>query len=81
MENLTWTIIFSVITFGHFYGFFRRSLLVRVIALYAHGIIWCFMIVLAALSGTSAPAVPMYTVLTLTSIVLAARLSREKDNE
>jgi hypothetical protein len=76
-----WTIVFSLISFCHFVGFFFKSLHVRIGAVYAHSFLWAFLTILAAYAKTGAPAVPRMIVFTLLSAILVVRLSSEKNND
>jgi len=73
-----WTVIFLSLSATHLTGFFLKSLRVRIIALYGYAFVWCFLAILAGLSGTYAPALPTLVVFTLFSLILIVRLSREE---
>lgn len=72
-----WSLIFGALTTAHFLSFFSKKLTSRYYVLVAHSLVWCFITILAAWSGTIAPVVPTLAIITLTSIFITVRIYRE----
>lgn len=78
-STLFWVIVFGVVTVVHVVGFVKGWMAARIIAMYAHAIIWLFMAILAFISRTTAPAVPTFLLYTAFSLIVIVRISREND--
>lgn len=73
-----WPYIFGSVVFVHFFSFFLADVFVRVIVSYIYAVLWCSLLLLVLYIGVAAPVAPMLLVLTLMSVVIGFRLSRER---
>lgn len=76
-----WASTFLILSAAHFAGFFARKTRVRAFICCGYALLWSFWMLIAVLSKTTAPAVPIFLVLTLFSIFIAVRLFRGKTND
>lgn len=77
-SELTWICIFAGCSLAHLGSFFSSNARLRCLIILIYAVIWTFLAILAFVAGTSAPAVPTFSVFSLASIYLAVRLWHEK---
>ena len=77
-SELFWVIVFAVLTVVHLAGFLTGRFAARIAAMYAHGIIWLFLAIMAGVSKTTAPVLPTFALYTIFSLLVIVRLLRER---
>lgn len=76
--DAVWQTVFVTMTLMHIAGFFLKNFSLRISACYMYAVVWGTLTVLAAISLTRAPAVPGLLPLSIFSIVMVLRLTREQ---
>jgi hypothetical protein len=79
-SDAIWITVFAGLSLAHLASFFLRAVFCRGVVVFLYAWVWCFLTIIAGLNGTTAPAIPTLSVLTLLSIFIAVRLFREKTN-
>jgi hypothetical protein len=79
-SDAVWITVFATLSLAHLASFFLRTVFFRGAVVFLYAWVWCFLAIIAGLNGTTAPAIPTLSVLTLLSIFIAVRLFREKAN-
>lgn len=81
LSRAAWTTAFLMSTVLHIASFFIKDTIGRGIAVSLYAIIWCFLMVLSALTGSIAPAVPTLLYATVIAVSVAIRLFKERFKE
>jgi hypothetical protein len=78
LSRAVWATMFAASTTVHFFSFFFKDIVYRAFVASAYAVIWCFLTLLSAYTGSIAPAVPTLFVFTFLSVFVAVRLFRER---
>jgi CHASE2 domain-containing sensor protein len=80
LSRAVWATLFAMSTVAHFCSFFFKDIIGRAFVASTYAVLWCFLTLLSAYTGSIAPAVPTLAVFTFLSVFVAVRLFRERQN-
>lgn len=78
MSRAAWATVFIATTVIHLATFFFQNITGRAFIVSIYAVMWCFLTLLSAYTGSTAPAAPTLFVLTFLAVFVAVRLFRER---